>query len=396
MARCINILLLFSFFTFLFSFFSPVLAQGNELLTSGQVIEADYIRAGQVVQIDGEIKGDAFLVGGLVTINGKVDGDLFVLGGKVNINGPVGNSVRVLAGDVTINSAVNRNLLVICGNCTVTRQTAIGGSLIAAGGNMELSAPKVGRGFRFFGSRLFLNSEVANEAFVVADREFLLGPQASISGNLKYTGNSEAVLESGATVGGNISYEKQKQGENYPRFFGARTILDSYKKIKPLTEFLGFFVSALVGFILLGLFPRGFEKVTRAIENRPYASLGWGIIVLMGLPVVMILFALTIVGIPVAAVLLLVAWIVFLGAQYLAAFFVGRKIIMSKFGERRGWALVLGLFLFYLLGLIPILGNLVKIILMLFALGATVLAYKQPVIVEQRPLPYKYKEKKVH
>ncbi len=364
-----------------------VLAQGNELLPAGQVIESDYIRAGNTVQVDGEIRGDAFLAGGIVTVNGKIDGDLFVAAGKVNLNGTVVNSVRILAGDVVISGPVGRNILLVCGNCSVTKQATVAGSLLVAGGNLEVSAPKIGKGFRFLGSRLFLNSDVASEAFVVADREFLLGPQASISGNLKYTGSTEAVLEPGATVAGNISYQKKETGESYPRFFGAKTILESYKKVQPLTEFLGFFVSALVGFILLGLFPRGFEKVTQAIEKRPYASLGWGLIAVVAIPVLTVLFALTIIGLPVAVLLALVFSVVLLGAQYLAAFFVGRRIMLAKFGERRGWAIVLGLFLFYLLGLIPVLGNLIKAVLVLLALGATILAYKQPAIIKTVPLP---------
>jgi len=389
-----NWLLVAGFWILVLIFPSRIFAQEYEFLPTGQIIDSDYFRAGNMVQIDGEVKGDAFLAGGIVTINGKIDGDLFVLGGKVNINGEVGNSIRVLAGDATINTRVDRNLLVICGNCVVTKQSIIGGSLIMTGGNGEISAPKIGRGFRFFGNRLFLNSDVVNEAFVVADREFLLGPQASISGNLKYTGNSQAVLEPGATVGGSISYQKNNSDESYPKFFGARTVLQNYQKVKPLTEFLGFFVSALVGFIFLGLFPKGFEKVTRAIENRPYASLGWGAILLVAVPVVAVLFTLTIVGIPVAGVLILISWIVLLACQYLAAFFVGRKILLTKFGERRGWALVLGLFLFYILGLIPVLGNLVKGVLILFALGAAALAYKQPVIIEQKKLPFEYSQGK--
>ena len=172
----------------------------NELLKSGDVIDSDFIRAGDTVQIDGEIKGDAFLAGGIVTVNGQIDGDLFVLGGKVNVNGRVGNNVRVLGGDVSLNSPVGRNVLILCGNCTVTRQATVEGSLIGGGANLELSAAKIGRGFRFFGNRLYLNSEINSEAFVVADREFLLGPQASISGNLKYTGNQEAIVQPGATV----------------------------------------------------------------------------------------------------------------------------------------------------------------------------------------------------
>ncbi|MCL4390249.1 MAG: hypothetical protein M1484_02595 [Patescibacteria group bacterium] len=365
----------------------PVVAQSeNELLPSGQVIDSDFVRAANTIQIDGEIKGDAYLAGGLVTVNGKIDGDLFILGGKVNVNGEVDNSVRIVGGDVNINGPVGRNVALVCGNCVVTKQATIGGSLIAAAGNMELSAPQIGRGLRFLGNQLFLNSAVSNEAYVVAGKRFLLGPNASISGNLKYTGNSQAVLEPGATIGGTISYQKTTQSNDSPRFFGARTLVAAVDKLKPITEFLGFVVMALVGFVLLGLFPRGFEKVARAIENRPTASFGWGILVAIGLPVLTVLFAITIIGIPVALVMLLLGYLIWLAAQYLMAFFVGRKILLSRYGERRGWALVLGLFLIYLLGLIPVLGGLVKLILILFSLGGMVLAYKQPVIVETKPL----------
>lgn len=360
----------------------------SELLPSRQTIDSDYIRFANIVQIDGEIKGDAFLGGGIVTVNGKVTGDLFILGGKVTVNGEVGQSLRVLAADVTVNNLSGRNVALVCGNCLITRQAAIPGSLLVAGGNLEVSAPKIGRGFRFFGNRLFLNSETGGESFVVADRQFILGPNALISGNLKYTGNTEAILEQGATVGGNISYQKKEVGESYPRFFGAKTILESYKKIKPVTEVMSFFVLTLVGFILLGLFPKGFEKVISALENRPYASLGWGIIVALSTPALVVLFAITIIGIPVALVLAFIAYLGYLASQFIAAFFLGRKILLSKFGERRGWAMVLGLFLIYLFGAVPIVGNLVKLVLLLLGLGAIVLAYRQPVIIEQKPLPF--------
>jgi len=362
-----------------------------ERLSAGTTIESDYIRAAQSIQIDGVIKGDAFLMGGIVTINGKIDGDLFVIGGKVNVNGEVGNNVRIIAGDVIINSPIGRNIALICGNCAVSRQSSIEGSVLVGGLNMDLYAQKVGRGLRYFGSRLYLNSPVASETFVVANREFLLGPQASISGELKYTGNQEVVIESGATVAGSIVYQKTNQGENYPRFFGAQNIFGWFQKIRPLVDFLGFFAALMVGFLLLGLFPRAFEKVSSAIENKPYASLGWGVIIVLMVPTMALLFAVTIVGIPVSFVLLIIAYVLWTLAQYFVAFFLGRKILLTKFGERRGWALFLGLFILYLLGLLPVIGVLVKLILVLFAIGAVVPAYKQPALVEQTPLPFESK-----
>lgn len=363
-------------------------AADYELLPAGQTIDSDYIRAGSVVQVDGDINGDAFLAGGVVTVNGKIDGDLFVLGGKVNINGDIKGSIRVLAGDVTVNGPVGRNIFLACGNCTVTRGTNITGSLLTAGANLELSAPQIGRGFRFFGSRLYLNSPISHEAFVVADREFLLGPNASVSGDLKYTGNSEAVLQSGATVAGRISYQKINQGENYPRYFGAQSALAGVDRVRPFFDLIGFFVSVLVGYIFLGLFPKIFEKVAMAIENRPAASFGWGVLTVLITPVVIVLFAITLIGIPVALVIALAAYIFWLIATYLVAFFLGRRILLSRFGERRGWSLILGFFLLYLLGLVPFIGSIVKLVIVLFGLGAIILSYKQPVIYEQKPLPF--------
>ena len=363
--------------------------ENSFLLPTGQIIETDFLRAAENVQIDGHITGDAFLAGGMVTINGKIDGDLFIAGGKVNVNGEVGNNVRIFGGDVTLNGPVGRNVLVVAGNSTVTKRATISGSLLAAGGNMELSAGKVGKGFRFFGGRLFLNTEIANEAYVVAEQEFLLGSSASVTGNLKYTGSKEAVLEKGATVAGSILYQKTIQDESYPRFFGARTALSAYRKIKPLTDFFGFVVMALVGYILLGLFPKIFEKTAMAMEKRLLASLGWGVIVSVMIPTVAVLLTLTILGIPVAILISFLAVVAYFLAQYFAAFFLGRKILLNYSGERRGWALVLGLFLIYLIGLIPVIGALFKAIAAIFALGALVIANRQPEIVVVKPLPFR-------
>lgn len=362
-----------------------VLAEGgNELLPAGQTIDSDYFRTGQTVQINGDIHGDAFLSGGVVTMNGKVDGDLFVAGGKVVVNGTVGNSVRIAGGDVAINGTIGRNALIFCGNCNVSHEASISGSLLVAGGNLEVNTPAVGRGFRYFGSRLYLNSIVNSEAFVVANQEFILGPQSSISGNLKYSGNNALVREPGSTVAGTIAYEKVNKNQDFPRFFGAGTIFSAYEKIRPLTDFVGFIISAIVGFILLGLFPRFFEKTTRAIEGQPYASIGWGIIVLLLVPLVAILLAITIVGLPLSILLIVLGYLVWMIAKYMMAFFIGRRILLGRYGERRGWALILGLFLFYLIGLIPVVGNFVKIVLSLFAIGAMVLSYRHPEIIEPR------------
>ncbi len=366
---------------------SQVLAQKeNEFLPFGTVINSDYIRVANVVQIDGEIHGDAFLAGGVVIVNGKIDGDLFVFGGKVTVNGTVGNSIRIVGGDVTINSQIGRNTLLVCGNCLVTKQTSISGSLLAAAGNLELSAGVIGKGFRFFGNRLYLNSEIANEAFVVSQQQFVLGPSASISGDLKYTGSHQAVLSRGATVSGSITYEKNDPEGDFPRFFGAKSIFRLRDALAPVVNFGFLLVSLLIGFILMGLFPRWFEKSALAIERKPAASFGWGIISVVIVPVVAVLLAITLVGIPVSIVALLIGYTLYVLAGFVAAFFIGRMALMKFVGERRGWALATGLIIFYLLGFLPYVGGALRLLVTVFAIGGIVLSYRYPAIYQTEHL----------
>ena len=124
------------------------------------------------------------------------------------------------------------------------------------------------------------------------------------------------------------------------------------------------------------------------MENRPYAVFGWGIITILITILVVFLLTITIVGIPLAFFTFLISIFVAFIARFIIAFFVGRKIMLTKFGERRGWAMVLGLIVFTVLGLIPYIGTLIHWLLLTFAIGAMVLAYRQPVIFEQRPLPF--------
>lgn len=364
-----------------------VLAQNeNEFLPTGTEINSDFIRVAKVVQIDGDVRGDAFLAGGVVVVNGKVDGDLFILGGKVTINGVVGNSVRIVGGDVTVNSQIGRNTLLVCGNCLVTGRSEIAGSLLTAAGNLELSAGSIGKGFRFFGNRLYLNSGIANEAFVVSQQQFVLGPNASVSGDLKYTGSSQAILSDGATVSGSITYERNNPDANFPRFFGAKSIFELRDILAPVINFGFLMISLLIGFILMGLFPRWFEKSVMAINNKPVASFGWGVITVVAVPIVALLLAVTIVGIPVSIVTILIGYTIYVLAGFVGAFFIGRVILRRFLGERRGWALATGLTVFYILGFFPYIGQFIRLVVTIFAIGGIVLSYRYPTIYETKQL----------
>lgn len=371
----------------LFAIFFPAYASTQTfVLGKNEVIDSDYLKANDSLIINGKVKGDAFLVAGLVDVNGDIDGDLFIFGGKINVNGRIGQSLRVLGGDVSLNGGVGRNVAILGGNVSINKSASVAGSLLSVAGNLSVNSPKIEKGIRFFGARMFLNSFVSKDVFAVANQELILGPEASIAGNLKYTGSKEAVIEKGATVSGRVLFEPETKENGFPSFFQTRRFLDAYSRIKPLVLISDLLVSLFVGYVLINLFPKIFEKVTVAITKEPFASLGWGTIGGLLFLLAIILLTLTIVGIPIAILLGLSFFLISFMAKLFASFFIGRQILVNFVGDRRGWALSLGLVIFYLLNFIPVLGRFIQMVLTLVALGALVLSYRQPTLFKGTPL----------
>jgi uncharacterized membrane protein len=107
---------------------------------------------------------------------------------------------------------------------------------------------------------------------------------------------------------------------------------------------------------------------------------------LVTVPVVSVLLAITLVGIPVSIVTILIGYTVYVLAGFIAAFFIGRIVLMKYLGERRGWALATGLAIFYVAGFLPYIGQLLRLIATVFAIGGIVLSYRHPEIYETKHL----------
>jgi hypothetical protein len=103
-----------------------------------------------------------------------------------------------------------------------------------------------------------------------------------------------------------------------------------------------------------------------------WRSLGLGVGVLAGVPVAIIVAALTLVGFPVALMLLAV----YLAAIYLAKVWVGAflgRILLKPSGTTKGdWflGLMVGLLILTIVGFIPYLGGLVRLGVVCLGLGA--------------------------
>jgi cytoskeletal protein CcmA (bactofilin family) len=334
---------------------------------ASQVVNGDYFAFGGNVEISGTINGDLYASGGQVVIDGTVNGDVLVAGGRVSLSGTVSQDVRAAGGQITISGKVGRNLTVAGGQVELAPSTVLHGGLVAAGGNVDLSAPvggavKVAAGTLTVGNLVDGNVDAAVGTLRIASK-------ADIQGDVNYWSRREASVSEGARIHGKIV---RNVPPKRPRLFPAVFFV-----------WLGFvsinFLSTLIlGLLSLRFLPRFHQSVVTTLSERSWASLGIGFVAAIVVPVVCSLLFATVVAIPLALILLTAFFIMLYWARIYAIGRIGEFIFARlRPASSRASAFLLGLFIYYLLAIIPFIGWLVVPLVMLFGLGAELIARKQ-------------------
>jgi len=188
-------------------------------------------------------------------------------------------------------------------------------------------------------------------------------------------------LTNTARIGGNLSVTVHQMNKVHiadgAKIAGARDIQVEVRKsrfARPKFYFhqaIWFAGAMLVGWLGLVLFPGFFQASTEAVGSG-WRSLGLGIAVLAGAPVVMIVIAITLVGLPLSLMLLAL----YLAAIYLAKIwvgaFLGRVLLKPATATKADWllGLLVGLLIITVVRFIPYLGGLVHFGVICLGLGA--------------------------
>jgi hypothetical protein len=208
-----------------------------------------------------------------------------------------------------------------------------------------------------------VTGRVDGDVIAVSNRAFL-GPTARVGGDLRY-GDERPVLAPGASVGGTISNENWADTAN------------GWGWVSAFAWWLAVSVSTLiVGVLLLWLAPGALYAAQRAVREHLGATVGWGVAIAIGVPLLAILALVTFVGIPFGVALLLAAIPLLLIAYATAASLVGRRVLRNR--STSPWvALVAGWAILRVLALIPVAGALVGLAATVVGLGALAVALWQ-------------------
>jgi hypothetical protein len=145
----------------------------------------------------------------------------------------------------------------------------------------------------------------------------------------------------------------------------------------------------IVGALLVWLAPGALDAAERAVREHLGATIGSGVAIAIGVPLLAILALVTLVGIPFGIALLLAAIPVLLVAYATSAWIVGRRVFRNR--SSSPWvALLAGWGILRLLALIPVAGGLVGLAATVVGLGALAVALwqaRRPGTTPARPEP---------
>lgn len=368
-------------FSFLILIFlcQPVVAKETDTIIIGkdEVVSSDLVKYGSSLLVSGKVDGDAYLIGGLVNFDGNVTGDLFVMGGKLNIGGQVGGSLRVAGGDVNINSKIGKNLTVLGGNTQIAK-IAIPGSLLVAAGNLDDRA-EVGLGGKMAVGRGYLDGSFGRDVKMVATDELILGPNFVANGLFNYGGNKEAKIDKNAKITGGITYDKNLKvmPGNLSYAFRQGNMTSVLKKVRLTTRGVSFLFTFIIGFLLIKLIPEKSRRFMELFEQKIITSFGWGLLSIVLSIVLIVFLCATIIGIPLALLYILIFIIMVFLAKIIGSLVLGRKLLNTlNLGERRGWALLIGLIIYYLISPLPVAGIIFRVLIITTSLGVFIVYYK--------------------
>jgi hypothetical protein len=209
-----------------------------------------------------------------------------------------------------------------------------------------------------FSGRVSIAGQVSGNV-VALDGTVVLAPTAQVRGDVISRGT--VALRKGAQVQGEIR-------ENVPLSLRAPVEI-----FGPLATWLAVSVSVIVlGLVLLWIAPRGSESVVATARRAPWASAGWGVGVLVGIPFLTLGLALTLVGLPLAVVVLLALGLALFVGYAWAAWILGRVLLPPPRG--RIVAFLAGFAILRIAGAIPVVGGVSWILASAFGLGAGIVA----------------------
>jgi len=346
-----------------------------------QTVEGNLYAAGNTITVEGTVTGDIICAGQNININGRVEGDIICAGQTLNINGQVGGSARLVGNSININAKVGRGAQAFGATINFGSDSEIGQDLLAAGATVEIRgkingnlhgaadnltlAGKVGKNVRFkLDERIRDDKKIKSEN----QKSLTITESAVVGGDIAYSAGSEGEISSGAQVAGKVTYNKPKPKK------------DKSWQMGIWGKTYSIFAALVIGLVLISLWRKPVINLTDKMIAKTWPTIGWGAVVMFLTPIIAVVLMITLIGFPLA-LLLLGAWMIAMClSKILVGIMVGRAML-EKFWEKKKdsliWAMILGVVIVKIIFTIPLVGWLLALVATWWGLGGIWLMFRK-------------------
>lgn len=365
----------FSFLVFVLAIFSalPNSAFALDLKTGSQIniipeeeISGNLYVAGGQSKVEGKIDGDLSLVSSFSNISGVIEDDLTLAGRQVDFTGEVKGDLRIIGGEVFIKGKVHGDTVIVSGDIHIEDKAELLGDILIVGGKVNVSAP-INNYAKIVSGHISINDSI-NSSVDFTTQQLVLGENSEINGTLRYFSPSKLQQSLSASINGEVQYNQ------------ISSFRDSNIFKKVVLSFINFWIllrfvtSLLLAFLLVFIFKVFSQRVNDyAIENFG-SSLLTGILFLILLPISTIILFVSLIGFPVAIILILVFIFVLTISSAIAGIILGtlihRLIKRNEHTEINFQNTTVGVILLTVLQFVPFLGDITRMVFYFVAVGS--------------------------
>ncbi len=352
-----------------------LLVAGEEIIIEG-VIKGDLMAAGRIIKVNGQVEGDLLAGAQIVIINGEVGDDVRAGGMVIVINGLVGDDV--LAGGMALESGPNSSIGgdVIVGSSQALVGGQVGGDVIAGVGGLKIAGTVDGNVEASIESGTgpgpspvtFISNMPNVPPLQPVSMGLSLGEGASVAGDINYKGSAPVKNLNEGAVGGEVEFSPVVATQTDTDAGPGIWLLNQVQRLLRLSLFAG---------LVLWLMPGLLEAARDKVQQKPWPSVGWGLLtpLLFGIGLGLLGLLAFLVDLPV----LVLGTFIFsylLVLFYLGAVVVGRWLgghLLARSMPRRAdsilWTTLSGLAIIWVLTAIPILGLLIGFVVSMLGVG---------------------------
>ncbi|TBN04327.1 hypothetical protein EYD45_06825 [Hyunsoonleella flava] len=329
----------------------------------------DTYRAGETIHVNAAIQGDLVTAGGKLIINDSIYEDFTAAGGELFLNDYIADDVRVAAGRITVDAEIGDDLVVFAGEVILTENAVVHGNLKCFAGNIEIHGDVMGN-LDIKGADILIDGTVKETSKIVGE-DITIGSNAKFHKEVQYW-SSEGQMDFKDSLVNTEAYFDEDLGEEKSELSLISLGIASF------SLWIFYVLSAfLVILVLHALFKNAFSNAVEGLQNNLLKSFGYGLIYLLGIPLLIVLALVVIIGIPIGLFITTIFIFSLLFGHLIAALLL---VYYYKQKKEKDWGfwnitfLALGIaIILRLLTIIPFLGILLSVIILSITYGALTL-----------------------